>query len=298
MSWDPPRTPSPPGRPRVALVLGSGGINTLAALPMIEFLEARDIVPEVMVGCSGASITLALWACGFKAQDLPLLIRLKLNAALFPRNWRSLAIMLGLFRRGFDPSLGFFKNQPLRRLFRDLFGERRLEDLPLPLVLQATDFDTSEGVELVSGRLADAVYASCAAYPFLPPIQLEGRWLFDGMYSAPLPILPAVRRDVDIIIAVDFSANLQPRPTSLFEAMVHVNKGLGKALAQTQMLTSLELHKQEIIQVRIRAPEADPRLAADPAAWVVTAGNRAVEEYGPEILALARNESITSRKGP
>ena len=286
MTAPPMQAQPPPLRPKVALVLGSGGLNSLAALPMIEFLEARRIRPEVMVGCIGASITLALWACGFRGRDLGMLVGRNLKAALFPRDWHSLAIMLGVLGKGFDQSRSLFKTGPLLRLFATLYGDRRLEDVPIPLVLQATDFDTGEGVEQASGRLVDTVYASCATYPFLHPLQLGGRWLFDGMYSAPLPILPAVRREVDAIIAMDFSEKLQARPGSFFEAMIHVNKLLGRSLAQSQMLASLELHKQEIIQVKVRAPKAGP-LDMDPYEWILAAGRRAVEEYGPEIIALA-----------
>jgi NTE family protein len=288
MTAFPFQAPVPPARPKVALVLGSGGLNSLAALPLIEFLEDHRIHPEVMVGCSGASITLALWACGFRGRDLGMLIGRNLKSGLFPRNWHSLAIMLGVLAKGFDPSRSLFKTGPLLRLFGTLYGDRRLEEVPIPLVLQATDFDTGEGVEQASGRLVDTVYASCAAYPFLHPIQLGGRWLFDGMYSAPLPILPAVRRDVDLVLAMDFSGKLQARPTSFFEAMIHVNKLLGRSLAQSQMLASLELHNQEILQIKVRTPTAQPP-DMDPYEWILGAGRRAVEEYGPEILAFMGN---------
>jgi NTE family protein len=180
-----------------------------------------------------------------------------------------------------------------------MYGDRRLEDLDIPLVLQATDFDTGEGVELDSGNLAQSVYASCAAYPFLHPIQLNGRWLFDGAFSAPLPILPAVRRGIDIVLAMDFSEKLQPKPKSFFEAMIQVNKVLGRAVAQSQMLASIDLYPHEIIQIKVRFPGFIQIWEVDAYDRIQAAGRQAVEEYGAEILSLVRgfNDPASPSKG-
>jgi len=283
----PPKDLIPTAEPRVALVLGSGGLNALASLPLIEFLEAHQIHPELLVGCSGGAITLALWACGYQGHDMKAFSR-HLHPALFTKNWRSIAIMFGLIRKGFNKSLSLFKTEPIFAALRNMYGDRRLEDLDPPLILQATDFETGEGVELDSGSLVEAVYASCAAYPFLHPVHLNGRWLFDGVFSAPLPILPAVRRGVDVVLAVDFSERLQPEPRSFFGAMIHVNKVLGRAVAQSQMLASIDLHPHEIIHIKVRFSGFTPIWETDAFERIQVAGRQAVAEYGAEILELVK----------
>ena len=288
-----PMEPLPIPHPKVALVLGSGGLNCLAAIPLIEFLEQHRIRPGLLVGCSGGSIPLAVWACGHRGQDMEVIWK-RVNAGIFIRDWRSIASMLGV-GWGFTKDLCIFKPGPVFKALETLFGGRRLEDLDPPLVLQSTDFETGEGVELESGDLVQTVYASCAAYPFLHPIRLHGRWLFDGVFSSPVPILPAVRRGVDIILAMDFMEKLRPEPKNLFEAMRHLDNVIGRSIYQSQTLASIDLHRHEILQMKVRFNEVGVTQMWDTTAFerIQAAGRQAVAEYGSEILLL-----IDSFKGP
>jgi NTE family protein len=286
-----------PARPKVALVLGSGGLNALAAIPLIEFLQSNQVRPDLLVGCSGGSLILTLLACGYTSKDMGEMFSRCLKPSLFRKDWLNIASMLGLRTKGFNKSLSVFSTVPVFRLIRSLVGDMRLEDLEVPLVLQATDFDTGEGVELDSGNLVEAVYASCAAYPFFHPIQIDGRWLFDGMFSAPMPILPAARRGVDIVIAMDFSEKLQSNPKTFIEAMVHLNKVLSKSVAQSQMLASIDLHGHEIVHVKVRFPSYIQIWETAAYERILAAGTQAVEEYGDEILAQIRGTTF-SKAGP
>lgn len=279
--------PRPATRPKLALVLGSGGLKPLAAFPLIDFLEAHGIRPDLLVGCSGGAATLALWSTGsWNSERLESSFSSKMKPSVFTKNWRNIAIMLGVFKKGFNPTLAVFNQTPLMDMLYDLYGDLRLENLAIPLVLQATDLHTGEGVEMDSGSLVEAVYASCAAYPFLPPILRNGRWLFDGVFSAPVPILPAVRRGIDIVVTLDFAEKLQPKPTNLFEAMGHLNSILSKAVAESQMLASIHLHSHETLHVKVRFPTTINIWEVDAFERILAAGRQAVAEYGEEILAL------------
>lgn len=272
-------------RPRIALVLSSGGLNPLAAIPLIEFLEANGVCPDLLVGCSGGSLPLGLLAIGEKPSEMIAFFKRALKPSMFPKDWDSLSIMLGLRRKPFSRRLSIFNTRPYRRILEEVLGERRLEDLPIPLVLQATDFETGEGVELDSGRMADCVYATCAAYPFFHPLEIDGRWLFDGVFSAPLPVLAAVRRKVDLVIAVDFLEKLQGRPAHFIESMVHLHKIFTKTVSQSQTLASFDLHGHEAVYVKVRFSRYISLWDTEAYDPILAAGHQAVEEYGPEILA-------------
>jgi NTE family protein len=289
-------SPSPSARPTVALVLSSGGLNPLASIPMLEFLAAHGIQLDLMVGCSGGSLVLLALSCGYASSELGALFKGLLKPSLFPKDWSNLASMVGLRRKAFHRSQSVFKTDPIRKELRRLLGDRRMEDFGVPLILQATDFDTGEGVELDSGDLADAVYASIACYPFFHPIQLNGRWLFDGAFSAPLPILPAVRRGVDFIIAMDFSEKLKANPANFFEAMVHLHKIVGKAVSQSQMLASIDFNGGEMVYVKVRFPSSTNLWETSAYDQILEAGRQAVEEFGPEILAQIKD--LTARQNP
>lgn len=286
-----PSSPSPYAGRRIALVLGSGGLNPLAAIPLIEFLESRGIRPDLLVGSSGGSLALAMLACGVPTGEMAAAFRRILRPGLFVKDWGSIARMLGMGGRTFHRDVSIFKSRPLMAEIRGVVGDARLEGLALPLVLQATDFDTGEGVELTSGCLADAIYASCAAYPFLHPIALGGRWLFDGCFSAPLPVLPAVRRGMDLVIAMDFSERLRGNPANFLAALEHTHKVLVKSVAQSQALASIDLHGHDVVYVKARFPAYINLWETDAYDRILAAGREAVEEFGEEILAQAKGPS-------
>ena len=283
MSEPVPSSASP--RPRVALVMGSGGLKAQAALPILQFLEAHGIRPDLLVGCSGGGVVLAGWACGYQPEEMTA-IGNSLNPALFKKDWNSLAIMFGVKRKAFNHDLSIFKTAAIIQQFRTWFKGRRLEQLPIPLILQATDFETGEGVEMDTGDLAEAIYATSAAYPFFHPIRREGRQLFDGVFSAPVPVLAAIRRGMDIVLAVDFAEDLSGKPKNLFDAVVHINKILGRTVSQSQMLASIDLYPSEILRIKVRFKEVIQLGDMQAVSLIQAAGHAAVAEFGPEILNL------------
>jgi len=290
----PDPAPSQSSRPRIALVMGSGALRAMAALPLLRFLDEHGIRPDLLVGCSGGGVVLAGWVCGYSPEEM-IAIGNSLNPAMFQTDWRSLAIMFGLKRRGFNSSLSIFKTKVIRQQFRTWFEGRRLESLPIPLILQATDFQTGEGVEMASGDLAEAIYASSAAYPFFHPIQREGRLLFDGVFSAPVPVLAAIRRGMDIVLAVDFAEDIQAQPRNLFEALGHIDKVMGRAVSQSQMLASIDLYPSEILRIKVRFKELVQFQDVGAAGRIQAAGEAAVVEFGPEILALCGGGQASTR---
>lgn len=67
----PPSRPSrqPPGQPKFALVLGSGGVRISAALGLVEVLTQEGLAPDLVVGCSAGALFGALIAAGHPAAD-------------------------------------------------------------------------------------------------------------------------------------------------------------------------------------------------------------------------------------
>ena len=74
---------------------------------------------------------------------------------------------------------------------------------------------TGESVVLSEGRLQDAARASVAIPVLLAPWPVNGRLLFDGGASDPLPVSVAIREGCDIILAMGFENPLNERVGSL-----------------------------------------------------------------------------------
>ena len=239
--------------PTIAVVVGAGGIKTFAALALFEFLDEAGIVPDLLIGCSGGGIMSALRATGHSPARMQELIPELLNRELFSSlDFRALLGLACSSFLPFDKSRGFLRPERLRALFRRLWGETRLEELQPKTLLQVTDFHSGQGHILERGLLADAVYASAASYPALPPICLEDRWLVDGGFTSPCPILEAVKRHVDVIIALTIETKFSEAPDSFPQLFTYGQSLCANHMMRNQMATAINLHHYEIIQINVR----------------------------------------------
>ncbi|WP_140909415.1 patatin-like phospholipase family protein [Cognatiluteimonas lumbrici] len=201
-----PRTPqvAPRGRPRLAVVVGSGGMKCAAAVGMWKVLQHEGIPIDICVGCSGGSIYTAAMAMGMDALEAEKHTH-RMWEGLFNRlHVRSVLRSLLPRRFGFNERLGLVDDRAVARVMRDLYGDVRFEQAKIPLHLAATDLRSGEAVELRSGRIGDAVRASIAIPMLLRPKEIAGRLLVDGGMSDPLPVSIAIREGADIILAMGF----------------------------------------------------------------------------------------------
>jgi NTE family protein len=259
------------------LVLGSGGIKPAAVVPLLEFFDAHGIAVDEIVGCSGGAVVGALYAAGLSGRQVRQTILRVLQpnffTALDPSAPRfALEMLRGRRRPG-----GVLRPDRIHTACREVFGDVRLESLPRRLLLQATELDTRQGVVLQQGPLAEALYASNAVYPLLPPIEIDRRWLIDGAFSAPLPLLASPRR-ADLTVAV--SSN----PAAVGDI---ADRLLGFAAEIDITHNGLPVDGQHSDVMIIRLPIArrvrfwDMHLIPD----LLALGEQVVAEHGATILA-------------
>ena len=270
--------------PKVALVLGGGGIKPYSIIPLLKFLDSQSIKLNLVVGCSGGAIMSALLASGYSTGEIVNRIVPSLKKNLFKTDFRALASIARLPFSRMDKEKAFIKAAPIRKFFRELFGNRRLEDLRLKTILQATDFESGEGVGLETGDLADSVYASSAIFPLLPALKMGERWLFDGGFSAPVPVLQAVKNSPDIIIVADFQEKLNPNPRGYFEAALHTGKTYTKTITSAQNCLSIDLHEGEMIYVKVLFEKYISIWEIDKLPAILEAGEVAMEKAKGEIM--------------
>ena len=193
-----------------------------------------------------------LWATGYAPATMTDLIPELLPPEFFSKlDYGVLWGFPGLPVKRFRLDRALLKPDSMYTAYSRLFGETQLEDLRPKTLIQVTDFQTGEGVVLEAGRLADAIYASGAAYPILPMIQLNNRWLMDGAYTSPCPVLEAVRRQIDVIIAVTFETtfdSLAPGVLPLFQRTQFL---CTSNLMRNQMATAINLHHYELFHLNL-----------------------------------------------
>jgi NTE family protein len=206
--------------PRIGLALGSGGARGAAHTGVLKVLEREGVHPTVVAGSSIGALIGAAYVSGKPTADME-------------REW--LAVGVSKVLRGFMPTFpraGLSSGHELRKLLVGLFGDVRIEDLPMPFAAVACDIDTGEPVALRSGCLVDAILASTAIPGIFHPVRWESRILVDGGMVDPVPV--GVCRDLgaDLVIAVDITAH--PVPTTPSSRSVwnkmgdHVHEGLSQ----------------------------------------------------------------------
>lgn len=200
--------------PRLALVLGSGGVRSIAALGIAEVLAAEGLRPDLIVGCSSGALFGATIASGMTGrQALDAATSLWSAELTEQRRWRAYAQLLAPKLFGFDAGFALRDDRRIAQRIRRAFGDWQLEDLPIPLRIVATEASTGARVVLRRGPLAQALRASVAVPLVFPSVEVDGRRLVDGVVSDPLPI--AVASDAALVVTLGFKGVMRGESIAL-----------------------------------------------------------------------------------
>lgn len=179
-------------RRTISLVLGGGGARGLAHIGVIRVLERRGWTIGAISGSSIGALIGGFHAAG-KLDDYAewVLDLTEFNVLRF----------LDVAWRG----AGMLKGELLMQTLQRFVGRHRIEDLPIPLTVVATDVLARKEVWLRRGDLFDAIRASIAVPTVFTPHVINGRPLLDGGILNPVPIAPTLQDPTDAIIAVSLS---------------------------------------------------------------------------------------------
>lgn len=176
----------------VALVLGSGGARGLAHIGAIEALEDRGYTITSVSGCSMGSIIAGMFCAG----------KLKEAKEWFLSVDRQRILQLTDFS---ITGNSLVKGSKVIKALQEIVPECRIESLPVPLTLVASDLITSDEIVFREGSLFEAIRASISIPLFFQPVQWQGRLLVDGGILNPLPLKHIQRTEGDILVAVNIS---------------------------------------------------------------------------------------------
>jgi NTE family protein len=272
-----------PAPVRLAVVVGSGGVRSVAALGLFEALNRAGIRPDLVVGCSAGAIFGALVASGFPLDEC---------AQLATRLWtrdvtsepRRLALAQMIWPRlgRFGPDFALRRDERIIRQMTLAFGDRALESLPVPLRVTATDAATGALVILDRGPVVTALRAS-VALPFMFAAVRDGeRRLVDGFLADPLPIQAAA--DAGCVIAMGLEAPMPrriDRPSRMLSQLTStMTNNLMEARVQAAQAAGTRL---VTVVPHPRRPVGLFETAAMP--HLIEVGREAAEAAMPRILA-------------
>jgi len=179
---------------KIGLVLGSGGARGYAHLGVLKALYEADIDIDLVVGTSFGAIVAAGYAAGRNIYEL--------EKIALQTGWIKILKMIDI-----APPKGIFAGNKLERFFSVLTLQKHFSELRVPLTVVATDIETGEEVLINKGSVSKAILASSAFPGIFAPVEIDNRWLVDGVLVNPLPIQTAFDMGADIVIAVDVSSS-------------------------------------------------------------------------------------------
>ena len=173
------------------VVMSGGGARAFAHLGVLDELRAAGIKFDRVGG-----VSLGALVAGFVAMDVD------------PDT------VYEIFQRGFVdtnptndyaiPAFALVRGGKTRRLLRQGFFDRRIEELPLRFFCLSCDLIAREAVVHRTGPIADAVYSSLAIPGVFPPVAtLDGRLLVDGGVLDNLPVETMARAGEGPVLALD-----------------------------------------------------------------------------------------------
>jgi NTE family protein len=272
-------------RPKVGVVLGGGGLKCFAAIALFELLDEIELEVDLLVGCSGGGIAAAARGAGFSPAEMRALIDELADREIFSSvDYRTLLGLAHLPFGRFDKGAGVLKADRLRQAYRQVFKDLNLEDLHPTILLQTTDILTGEGIVLSQGPVTDALCATTALFPLLPPFCIEGRWLIDGAYSSLVPVMEAVNHNMDVIIVFSVSTQSAANPGGFFEYFSNLINRTQIAHVRQEMALAIDLHHHEIVIVNVPFYQDIQMWDVEKVPVVLETGQKVVEQKKKEIL--------------
>ncbi len=221
----------PEGKPRTALVLGSGGPRGFAHVGVLKVLERAGIEPALVVGASAGAIVGALYAAKIAATEIEML-----------------ALNLGI-REVADPSL-FRPNRLIGRALQEtISGAIKfdcIENLPRAFVAVAASVNSGRLTAFAAGHVGAAVRASAALPSMFLPVTIGDVVYEDGDTVSPVPIRIARRLGANRVVAIDVSAWREDEPS-------HANESWKKRDAERRAIIDEEARDADLL-LRVRLP--------------------------------------------
>src|SRR5581483_4971466 len=192
---DPSTLPRP-----VTFVLGGGGSLGAIQVGMIRALAAHGVTADRVIGTSVGSVNGA--ALALEPERAPDILASVWSAMtrerVFPGGWLGEAITL---ERTHDH---LFPNSGLAEVITEHLGATTtFQDLAVPFAAVTLDVATSSAYVIDRGLLRPALLASAAIPAVFPPVEHDGRLLYDGGVVANVPLREAIARGAHSLVVLD-----------------------------------------------------------------------------------------------
>lgn len=190
---------------RIGVAFGGGGARGFAHVGALKAMEEVGIRPDIVAGVSAGAVIAVMYAAGLSPADI---IR-SFDGKSFSD-----------FCEWGIPKAGFLGMEGFKRFIRSVTGVERIEQLPIPTLIGATDIDRGCPAVFDSGEIGDRVAASCSIPVVFRPQVIDGRRYVDGGVLRNLPAW-VLRDKVEYLFGINVSPlrHREVSPTVIDTAM-------------------------------------------------------------------------------
>ena len=175
---------------KLGIAFSGGGAKAAAHCGALQALQEYGIRPDVVSGTSAGALVATLYSAGFT-----------------PKQMIELFQGLNFFKDIVMPSVpkgGLFNSKPLVEIIRKNLPYTRLEALPIPTYLVASDLEHGVPKVFSKGEIAPRVVASCSIPVIFQPMSINGVHYVDGGAFQNLPV-SAIREKCEKVIALSLN---------------------------------------------------------------------------------------------
>ena len=174
---------------KTGIALSGGGIKGLCHAGVFKALEEQGIIPDILSGVSSGAVVAALYADGYTPDEIA-----KLFEDISFRQMTKIQI----------PDGGFFRIDAFQKFLNKTLRAKTFKDLKIPLRIVATNLDKGQSVVFSSGKLVDAIIASCSIPVLFTPKIIDGVHYVDGGVLKNFPV-STIRDDCEKVIGINAS---------------------------------------------------------------------------------------------
>ncbi len=173
----------------VGIALSGGGVKGLCHVGCLQALEEYGVKPDILSGVSAGAIVAAFYADGYTPREI-----CQLFTDVNFRDWTSFTI----------PRIGFFSIDPFIAFLDKNLRTKRIEDLPIPIRIVATNLDEGISQVFTQGNLVECVAASCAVPVLFQPRIIDDTHYVDGGVLMNFPAR-VIRHECEHLIGINAS---------------------------------------------------------------------------------------------
>jgi NTE family protein len=189
---------------KTGIAFGGGGTRGIAHVGAIRVFQENGIDFDVVAGNSAGAIAGALYAAGVPWQNI-------------------YDFVLGIKRRlPAKTLLTYIEPRVVQDLADHFLNGKRFDDLEKPFCAIAVDLEHGTLEKLSSGKVSEAVSASCAVPGIFQPVKIGGRTYIDGGTLRSIPTETVREMGAERVVGIDLNAdkNKGTRSTKRLHVMI------------------------------------------------------------------------------